>query len=88
MRLTMKERKKATAVVAARYQKSRKKEKGVILDEFTKLTGYGVHEHNLINLAYFLWYYFSTIALHNDFIKSRFFGITARNNIITGGCHG
>lgn len=41
MRLTMKERKKATAVVAARYQKSRKKDKGVILDEFTKLTGYG-----------------------------------------------
>lgn len=41
MRLTMKERKKATAVVAARYQKARKKDKGVILDEFTKLTGYG-----------------------------------------------
>jgi hypothetical protein len=41
MRLTMTERKKATAVVAARYQKARKKEKGVILDEFTKLTGYG-----------------------------------------------
>ncbi|HSB30930.1 MAG TPA: ISNCY family transposase [Candidatus Sulfobium mesophilum] len=37
----MKERKKATAVVAARYQKARKKDKGVILDEFTKLTGYG-----------------------------------------------
>jgi hypothetical protein len=41
MRLTMKERKKATAVVAGRYQKARKKEKGSILDEFTKLTGYG-----------------------------------------------
>jgi hypothetical protein len=41
MRLTMTERKKATAVVAIRYQKARKKEKGVILDEFTKLTGYG-----------------------------------------------
>jgi len=41
MRLTMTERKKATAIVAARYQKARKKEKGVILDEFTKLTGYG-----------------------------------------------
>jgi hypothetical protein len=40
MRLTMKERKKATAVVAARYQKARKKDKGIILDEFTKLTGY------------------------------------------------
>jgi hypothetical protein len=37
----MTEKKKATAVVAARYQKARKKEKGVILDEFTKLTGYG-----------------------------------------------
>jgi hypothetical protein len=41
MRLTMTEKKKATAVVAARYQKARKKEKGVILDEFTQLTGYG-----------------------------------------------
>jgi hypothetical protein len=41
MRLTMKERKKATTVVAGRYQKARKKDKGVILDEFTKLTGYG-----------------------------------------------
>jgi hypothetical protein len=41
MRLTMTERKKATAVVAIRYQKARKKEKGVILDEFTQLTGYG-----------------------------------------------
>lgn len=41
MRLTMTERKKATAVVAGRYQKARKKAKGVILDEFTQLTGYG-----------------------------------------------
>ena len=41
MRLTMRERKKATAVVAVRYQKAGKKEKGIILDEFTKLTGYG-----------------------------------------------
>ncbi len=40
MRLTMKERKKATAVVAERYQKARKKDKGLILDEFVKLTGY------------------------------------------------
>jgi hypothetical protein len=41
MRLTMTERKRATAIVAARYQKARKKEKGVVLEEFTKLTGYG-----------------------------------------------
>lgn len=41
MRLTITERKKATAIVATRYQKARKKEKGVILNEFTKLTGYG-----------------------------------------------
>ena len=40
MRLSMNERKKATAIVAVRYQKARKKEKGVILDEFTKLSGY------------------------------------------------
>jgi len=40
MRLTVKERKKATAIVAPRYQKARKKDKGVILNEFVKLTGY------------------------------------------------
>jgi len=40
MRLTMRERKKTTAVVAPRYQKARKKEKGKILDEFVALTGY------------------------------------------------
>jgi hypothetical protein len=40
MRLTMKERKKTTAVVSGRYQKARKKDKGLILDEFVKLTGY------------------------------------------------
>lgn len=40
MRLTMNERKKTTAVVAGRYQKARKKDKGLILDEFVKLTGY------------------------------------------------
>lgn len=41
MRLTVKERKKAAAIVAPRYQKARKKEKGLILNEFMKLTGYG-----------------------------------------------
>jgi hypothetical protein len=41
MRLTMKERKKAVAIVAPRYQKARKKEKGSILNEFIELTGYG-----------------------------------------------
>ena len=41
MRLTVKERKKAAAIVAPRYQRARKKGKGVILDEFTKLTGFG-----------------------------------------------
>lgn len=41
MRLTVKERKKAAAIVAPRYQKARKKDKRLILDEFTKLTGYG-----------------------------------------------
>jgi hypothetical protein len=41
MRLTMKERKKAAAIIAPRYQKARKKDKGIILDEFIELTGYG-----------------------------------------------
>ncbi len=40
MRLTMRERKKTAAVVAGRYQKARRKDKGIILDEFVKLTGY------------------------------------------------
>jgi len=40
MRLTMKERQKTTVIVATRYQKARKKDKGKILDEFIELTGY------------------------------------------------
>lgn len=40
MRLTMKERRSVTAVVAARYRKARKKDKNTILNEFTQLTGY------------------------------------------------
>ena len=40
MRLTVKERKKATIIVAPRYQKARKKDKSVILNEFIELTGY------------------------------------------------
>lgn len=40
MRLTMQERKKATAIVAPRYQRARKKERGTILTEFIELMGY------------------------------------------------
>ena len=40
MRLTMKERKKAAAILASRYQKARKKDKGKMLEEFVALTGY------------------------------------------------
>lgn len=40
MRLTMKERRSVTAVVAKRYQKATKKEKGTILGEYIQLTGY------------------------------------------------
>jgi len=36
----MEERKSVTAVVAVRYRKARKKDKGPILDEFSQLTGY------------------------------------------------
>ena len=36
----MKERQSVTAVVAGRYRKVRKKDKGQILDEFSELTGY------------------------------------------------
>jgi hypothetical protein len=41
MRLTVKEKKKAAAIVAQRYQKARKKIKSMILSEFIALTGYG-----------------------------------------------
>lgn len=40
MRLTVKEKQKATRITAARYQKASKKKKGAILDEFIELTGY------------------------------------------------
>lgn len=40
MRLTIKERQKATKITAARYQKASKKKKGTILKEFAALTGY------------------------------------------------
>lgn len=40
MRLTMKERKSVAAIIAPRYQKAQKKQKGVILNEFIELTGY------------------------------------------------
>ena len=36
----MRERQSVTAVVAGRYRKVRKKDKGQILDEFSELTGY------------------------------------------------
>jgi len=40
MRLTIKERQKATKITAARYQKASKNKKGTILEEFAALTGY------------------------------------------------
>ncbi len=40
MSLNLKERKAAVREVSKRYKKSSKKEKGRILDEFIKLTGY------------------------------------------------
>ena len=40
MGLSMNERKAVTREVGKRYQKARKREKGRMLDEFTKLTGY------------------------------------------------
>lgn len=40
MGLTAKERISATKITAARYQKATKKQKGIILEEFTALTGY------------------------------------------------
>ena len=51
MRLTMKEKKKAVAIVAARYQKESKKQKGRMLDEFIVLTGYcRTHASYVLNM--------------------------------------
>jgi hypothetical protein len=40
MRLTMRERKTVTKVFVDRYKRTRKKEKGIVLDEFVEMTGY------------------------------------------------
>jgi len=40
MRLTAKEKRAATKVTAPRYQKAKKNQKGIILEEFAALTGY------------------------------------------------
>lgn len=40
MRFTMEERQKITAALAGRYQRVRKKDKGLLLNEFIALTGY------------------------------------------------
>ncbi len=40
MRLTMREKKSVTRVIASRYRNSNKKEKGEILEQFVELTGY------------------------------------------------
>jgi hypothetical protein len=40
MRLTLKEKRSVTGVLATRYQKASKKEKRSMLDEFTQITGY------------------------------------------------
>jgi hypothetical protein len=40
MGLTLKERRSATRVTAQRYQKAKKKQKGIILEEFAALKGY------------------------------------------------
>jgi hypothetical protein len=40
MGLTMKERKAVTVVMAARYRRASKKQKGRLLDELVALTGY------------------------------------------------
>jgi len=40
MKLTVREKQKATKLTAVRYQKASKKQKGIILDEFEALTGY------------------------------------------------
>src|ERR1700737_1533649 len=49
MRLTMREKRSVTAIVASRYRKATKKEKYLILGEFTQLNG-----NNPFNLAFFL----------------------------------
>ncbi len=40
MKLTVREKRKASKITAAGYQRASKKRKGIILDEFMALTGY------------------------------------------------
>lgn len=50
MVLTMKQKKAITKEIAQRYQKTKKKQKGIIHDEFTALTGYNrVYASYLLN---------------------------------------
>jgi hypothetical protein len=52
MKLTVKEKQKATRITAARYQKGSKKKKGAILDEFIALTG--TVEYGYYAVRYFI----------------------------------
>jgi hypothetical protein len=61
MRLTMKERRSVSAVVAKRYQKASKKEKGTILGEYTQLT-----EYNRYYAAFLLRNHGRTMTINNS----------------------
>jgi len=64
MRLTMNEKRSVTKLVAARYQKASKKEKCLILDEFTQLIGYDGHHQR----SYYGW---CNLMLRDKRIPSR-----------------
>jgi len=61
MRLTMQVKKSVIAVIALRYQKERKKRKGIILNEFIELTGY-----NRSYASYILQAHGKKIRISND----------------------
>ena len=76
MRLTMREKKTITKALAERYKKANKKHKGIILDEFTELTGY-----NRSYLSYVLRIYGKKIRIFtNKIIIADITGKTRREN--------
>jgi len=69
MSLSLKERKAVVKEEATRYQKVTKKEKGKILDEFGKLTGY-----SRCYAAYALRTYGKKVAVYKNGVRSIFIG--------------
>lgn len=74
LNLSLKERRAVVKEEATRYQKVTKKEKGKMLDEFAKLTGY-----SRCYAAYALRIYWKKVAVCKNGIKTVFIGYDLYN---------